>query len=229
MGADAINQVVKGIRAVAQSPVTGQFTTAAGRWLMTPVPTARIWVLISNLAEGALVGVVLSAIYTDRKRAKQRLAADQRASALVPSPPPARVAGPIEAGTPYESMERYFSTERALEGHFAEVEEFHRQAAGRRIRWQGLVAHVYSHASGSVGLLLRCGDDDLRSRLLITATFPESFRERLFALPAGRLVRVLGTLTQGTMADGRIRIDGESFELVIEPPPAPGSSERPVS
>jgi len=74
MGVQVITQLVKGIRAVVQSPVTGQLTTAIGRWALTPIPTARILVLISNLAEGALVGVVIAAIYTGRRREQRRLA-----------------------------------------------------------------------------------------------------------------------------------------------------------
>jgi DNA-binding MarR family transcriptional regulator len=72
VGAWTFWQLVRAISAVAQSPATGQITTQVWRWLVTPVPTARIWLLASSVVTMALVSFAGWVWYRARVREVRR-------------------------------------------------------------------------------------------------------------------------------------------------------------
>jgi len=136
--------------------------------------------------------------------AGQRLPRMLRSGARV-----APVAPAVDA--PYDSMERYFSRQRALFARWAELEEFRKKGVGVHVHWQGRVGYVVSYTDGTVGMHLWCTDE----REMMGVRLSPAFKERAFALPKGKLVGVTGTLT-GSPAS--ISIAGESLQALPDLP-----------
>ena len=181
------------------------------------IPTLGMWLGLTTL--GVLAWI--AAGWAGQRLPKAPRSAASPADASMPAPgeplPPPQALSAMRAVAPYDSMERYFSTQRALFGRWKELEELRKKAIGVRVRWCGRVAYVVSFTDGTVGMHLWCTDE----REVIGVRFSPAFKERAFALPKGKLVGVTGTLT-GSPAS--ISIIGESLQALLDRPSTP---ERP--
>jgi len=82
-----------------------------------------------------------------------------------------------------------------LNGHFAEQADFDRQVIGQAVLWRGVVERVDDLPFGGTTLMFRSTNRDIGHLMQVaSASFPSSFRLRLFALRTGDVVRVAGPI-----------------------------------
>jgi hypothetical protein len=180
-------------------------------WLTKPRRLA-----VGDLLLAALFGAIAGAALF-RRSARNRPAPEP---AVVPEPPvvpeapdkesnqeePAAVPGDEAA---YESIDSWYTGFRAVEGRFAEREEYTRRSVGRRVRWHGSVFNVDVFEDNSTVLSITDGPGVSN---IAYVDFPAAFRERVIALRAGDRVLVTGTIKSASAY--RPRIVGEQLDVV---------------
>jgi hypothetical protein len=102
----------------------------------------------------------------------------------------------IQFSNELASLETYCAHWESLNSHFAEQAEFGHQVIGQGVIWRGVVESVSDSLFGNkTTLIFSSTNKDLQHVMQVaSASFPSSFRLRLFALRPGDVVRIAGSI-----------------------------------
>src|SRR5581483_6359153 len=120
--------------------------------------------------------------------------------------------------TSYQFVRRYLE----LDGRFAEQEAFIKHANGKRVRWKVMFTFPASNREDEITLYFDVPAVSSNERPLFGspvrwATFPASFRDRLYSLKRGDIIEIAGILRM--LSSTQLQIQADDFDIVSTPSP----------